>query len=169
MWRWRLMSSHFQVGHGCVRTVLKSTYGKAVVKTKPTRAVLCCEGEAAPVYMEKSNALQWSLPPSHNRVTTSCSMAIKTPGPLVWELRVFFSESNHCRAVRRRSCHHLCTVYIHNMTLLTRGCCSKYPHYRYFPYFALPEVRVANIQVLDGFCQVIVGGNNADSEHDCRV
>lgn len=90
MWRWRLMSSHFQVGHGCVRTVLKSTYGKAVVKTKPTRAVLCYEGEAAPVYMEKSNALQWSLPPSHNRVTTSCSMAIKTPGPLVWELRVFF-------------------------------------------------------------------------------
>lgn len=52
--------------------------------------------------------------------------------------------------------------------LLTCGCCSKYPHHRHSPHVALPEFRVAHVQLLDGTCQIVVRGDDPHGEHDCR-
>lgn len=52
--------------------------------------------------------------------------------------------------------------------LLTCGCCSKYPHHRHPPHVALPEFRVAHVQLLDGTCQIVVRGDDPHGEHDCH-
>lgn len=53
--------------------------------------------------------------------------------------------------------------------MLTCWCCSKYPHHRHFLHVALPEFRIADVQVFNGTCQVVVCGDDSYSKHDCRV
>lgn len=56
-----------------------------------------------------------------------------------------------------------------NKSGLTCWCCSKYPHNRHFLHVALPEFRIADVQVFNGTCKVVVCGDDSHGKHDCRV
>lgn len=45
---------------------------------------------------------------------------------------------------------------------------SKYPYHRHLLHVALPEFRVAHVQVCDRTCQVVVSRDDPHGEHDCR-
>lgn len=45
---------------------------------------------------------------------------------------------------------------------------SKYPYHWHLLHVALPEFRVAHVQVFNWVCQVVVSRDDPQGEHDCR-
>lgn len=45
---------------------------------------------------------------------------------------------------------------------------SKYPYHWHLLHVALPEFRVAHVQVFNWVCQVVVSRDDPHGEHDCR-
>lgn len=79
-----------------------------------------------------------------------------------------------CRVEGRKRAQPLASTVEKNIqntqkSWLTCGCCSKYPHHRHFLHVALPEFRVADVQVFNGTCQIEVCGDDPHGKHDCRV